>query len=87
MTDEAPYHAHIYYSDEDRPAAERLRGEFEAHSDILFVGRMMDRGVGPHRAGDGGLARTAGRARPACQRVPGGVTLNPRHDDVYGLLN
>ena len=48
MNDEAPYHAHIYYSDEDRPAAERLRGEFAAHSDILFVGRMMDRGVGPH---------------------------------------
>ena len=48
LNDEAPYHAHIYYSDEDRPVAERLRGEFQAHSDILFVGRMMDRGVGPH---------------------------------------
>jgi len=46
LNDEAPYHAHIYYSDEDRPVAERLRGEFQAHSDILFVGRMMDR-VGP----------------------------------------
>ena len=48
MNDEAPYHAHIYYSDEDRPAAERLRSEFETDCDILFVGRMMDRGVGPH---------------------------------------
>jgi DOPA 4,5-dioxygenase len=48
LNGEAPYHAHIYYTDEDRPAAERLRREFEAHSDILFVGRMMDRGVGPH---------------------------------------
>jgi DOPA 4,5-dioxygenase len=45
---EAPFHAHIYYSDGERPAAERLRAQFSARSDILFVGRMMDRGVGPH---------------------------------------
>lgn len=54
MADDAPYHAHIYYSPEQRAAAERLRDDFLARSgadpeaQILFVGRMMDRGVGPH---------------------------------------
>src|SRR4051795_4000396 len=52
--DEAPYHGHIYYTAEQRAAAEALRDRFigqtgignEPH--ILFVGRMMDSGVGPH---------------------------------------
>jgi len=46
---DAPYHAHIYYSAEDRAAAEALRDRFaSADIEILFVGRMMDEGVGPH---------------------------------------
>jgi len=44
----APYHAHIYYSDSDRAAASALRDQFAARSDILFTGQMTDRGVGPH---------------------------------------
>ena len=49
MSDAArPCHAHIYYSEVERPAAEELRQNLAAGSDILFVGRMMDRGVGPH---------------------------------------
>jgi DOPA 4,5-dioxygenase len=55
MSDEdAPYHAHIYFSAEERPAAEALRERFIGRADagdepqILFVGRMMDHGVGPH---------------------------------------
>ena len=49
MGRDAPYHAHIYYSGDDRPAAEALRKEFAAgRPEVLFVGRMMDRGVGPH---------------------------------------
>ncbi len=49
MAGEAPYHAHVYYSDEDRAAASALREEFTAgRPEVLFVGRMMDRGVGPH---------------------------------------
>jgi aromatic ring-cleaving dioxygenase len=55
MTDrEAPYHAHIYYSAEQRGAAEKLRDRFLRQASagdrpsILFVGRMMDGGVGPH---------------------------------------
>ena len=49
MAGEAPYHAHVYYSDEDRAAASALREEFTAgRPQVLFVGRMMDRGVGPH---------------------------------------
>ena len=45
---EAPYHAHIYYSEEERPAAEQLRDGFRRNREILFVGQMTDRGVGPH---------------------------------------
>jgi len=45
----APFHAHIYYSDADRPAAVALRDRFlDTPSQVLFVGRMMDSGVGPH---------------------------------------
>ena len=45
---DAPYHAHIYYSDDERGRAERLSEDFQGNADILFVGRMMDRGVCPH---------------------------------------
>jgi aromatic ring-cleaving dioxygenase len=46
---DAPYHAHIYFSDAERPAAEALRADFAGgRPEVLFVGRMMDRGVGPH---------------------------------------
>jgi aromatic ring-cleaving dioxygenase len=48
MNDEAPYHAHIYFSDDEIPAATALRDRFAADPRILFTGRMMDRGVGPH---------------------------------------
>ncbi len=50
----APYHAHIYYSAEERPVAEALRGEFQRRLTadgewrVLFVGQMTDQGVGPH---------------------------------------
>ena len=52
--EESPYHGHIYYSVEQRPAAEALRDRFMRQADtpknapILFVGRMMDTAVGPH---------------------------------------
>jgi aromatic ring-cleaving dioxygenase len=51
---DAPYHAHIYYSDDQRPAAQALRDDFigrasaREDAEILFVGQMTDRGVGPH---------------------------------------
>ncbi|HEX6661628.1 MAG TPA: DOPA 4,5-dioxygenase family protein [Sphingomicrobium sp.] len=49
----APCHAHIYYTDGERPRAERLRDDFldkaaQGEADILFVGQMTDRAVGPH---------------------------------------
>jgi DOPA 4,5-dioxygenase len=49
-----PYHAHIYYSAEERPAAAALReaflglGEAGSEPHILFVGRLTDGGAGPH---------------------------------------
>jgi aromatic ring-cleaving dioxygenase len=51
---DAPYHAHVYYSADGRPAAEALRERFirlqAAGSDphILFVGRLTDGRAGPH---------------------------------------
>ena len=44
---DAPYHAHIYYSVDQRAAAEELRSSF-ALPDILFVGQMTDGRAGPH---------------------------------------
>ncbi|MEP7130257.1 MAG: DOPA 4,5-dioxygenase family protein [Sphingomicrobium sp.] len=48
MTGDAPFHAHIYYSAEQRFAAEALREAFTGAPEILFVGSLADRPVGPH---------------------------------------
>ena len=45
---DAPYHAHVYYDAGQRPAAEALRESLHGREEVLFVGRMMDEGVGPH---------------------------------------
>ena len=50
----APYHAHIYFSDAERAAAEALRDAFAGMTGggeaarILFVGRMTEGRTGPH---------------------------------------
>jgi aromatic ring-cleaving dioxygenase len=36
----APYHAHIYYSADERGRAERLREDFKNNADILFVDHL-----------------------------------------------
>jgi len=49
-----PFHAHIYYEAADRAVAERLHAELRTGQgkadliDVVFVGEMVDRGVGPH---------------------------------------
>src|SRR5215813_10282801 len=55
MTDARdPFHAHIYYDASDRSAAEQLHSDLRAKKgtgdlvDVLFVGAMTDRPVGPH---------------------------------------
>jgi aromatic ring-cleaving dioxygenase len=52
IADDAPCHAHIYFSPEEREAAERLRDSFlrrmEDADGILFVGRMTEGKAGPH---------------------------------------
>ena len=51
---DAPYHAHVYYTRETREAAHALHGRLlsatGAHGPLgpLFVGQMRDRKVGPH---------------------------------------
>ena len=44
----APWHAHIYFTDRDRAAAEVLRSAFAAQPAILFVGSMTKGPAGPH---------------------------------------
>ena len=44
----APYHAHIYFTDRDRIAAETLREALAARSEVLFVGAMATGPAGPH---------------------------------------
>ena len=46
--DDAPYHAHVYFSADQREDAEQLRGQFEAQPFILFVGCMTEGKTGPH---------------------------------------
>ena len=49
MSDGTPFHAHVYYSDEQLPLARLLRERFIAgFPPVLFVGVMTDRCVGPH---------------------------------------
>ena len=48
VSGDAPFHAHIYYSAEERSAAAALREGFAAAPEILFVGGLTDRPVGPH---------------------------------------
>jgi aromatic ring-cleaving dioxygenase len=49
-----PFHAHIYYEASDRSAAEQLQSELQSKKgtgdlvDVIFVGDMTDRAVGPH---------------------------------------
>lgn len=48
LTEDAPYHAHIYFSPQQRSIAETLRRQFENCTKILFVGRMTEGKAGPH---------------------------------------
>jgi aromatic ring-cleaving dioxygenase len=55
MTDEnEPFHAHIYYGASDRSAAAQLHSALKAKkgtgelTEVIFVGEMTDRAVGPH---------------------------------------
>lgn len=45
---EAPYHAHIYYVGDERDTASALRERFAQDPDVLFVGSLADRPLGPH---------------------------------------
>ena len=51
--DHAPYHAHIYYEAGARDRAVRLHESFTRAkgggiADLVYVGELRDRGVGPH---------------------------------------
>ena len=48
MSNEAPYHAHIYFSPEHRQPAEELQNRFESDPGVLVVGRMTEGKAGPH---------------------------------------
>ena len=42
------WHAHVYYTPETRPTAERLREHLAALCPTALLGRWHDRNVGPH---------------------------------------
>ena len=44
----APFHAHVYYDESERAAAEALRAALSRRGEVIFTGRMCDRPVGPH---------------------------------------
>lgn len=46
--EEAPYHAHIYYCADERDTASALRDKFAQDPQVLFVGSLADRPIGPH---------------------------------------
>ena len=51
MSNDAPWHAHIYYDADERAGAAALRDAFTdmtSTAPIPFVGSMTDRPVGPH---------------------------------------
>jgi aromatic ring-cleaving dioxygenase len=55
ITDDAAFHAHIYFSADERAAAKGLRDWFvrmsesgDGQPEILFVGRMTEGKAGPH---------------------------------------
>ena len=51
MTDDAPWHAHIYYDADERAVAATLRDGLASMTNtapIVFIGSMVDRPVGPH---------------------------------------
>jgi aromatic ring-cleaving dioxygenase len=45
---DAPYHAHIYFTEDQRDTAEDLRTRFGAEPGILFVGETTAGKAGPH---------------------------------------
>lgn len=52
MTDDAPYHAHIYHEPGQRPASDALHAQLTALQpglpDLKMVGKLREGPVGPH---------------------------------------
>ena len=48
FADDAPYHAHIYFTPDQRGVADDLRARFAADPSVLFTGRLTEGPVGPH---------------------------------------
>ena len=47
-TERQPYHAHIYYEPNQRPAAQQLLQRLGQSKFVLFAGELRDEPVGPH---------------------------------------
>ena len=48
MSSDAPWHAHVYFAQEERATAAALRESFRADPAISFIGRLHDSPIGPH---------------------------------------
>jgi len=81
---DAPYHAHIYYAPDERPAAAALRDAFGEDEAILFVGAMTDAGVGPHPVAQYEvhfLGRSVGAVAAAIEATGLRALVHPLTDD------
>ncbi len=45
---QAPWHAHVYFTEQDRASAAALRDAFAARAEVLFIGAMTAGAAGPH---------------------------------------
>jgi len=86
----APWHAHIYYTSDTRAAALALHGqlvqakESGAIAELLFVGEMRDRALGPHPVPEFEIHFTAAMVPAVVAMLePSGLTalVHPLTDD------
>jgi aromatic ring-cleaving dioxygenase len=84
FAEDAPYHAHIYFTAEQRDLAEELKARLEAEAGVLFVGSMTDGPVGPHPIPQFEvhfLKRSVENVRPIIQASGLRALIHPLTDD------
>lgn len=83
---DSPYHAHIYCTDRQRPAAQALRAELirRGAPELLFVGRLTEGKAGPHPIAQFEihfLKRSLARLVPAIEASGLRALVHPLTDD------
>lgn len=84
FADDAPYHVHIYFTPEQRGAAEDLRRRLMAERSVLFVGSLTSGKAGPHPLPQFEahfLKRSLGDIRPIIEESGLRALVHPLTDD------